>query len=290
MKAIRTLLGQIIDYAGLFPPAELDMPSVVANYRAYLSSEHAWMLGRLIVPVSRLSEFESASEPFLPRVTETAPWRLSALVGGDPRGDAERILDFNRRHTQNGKGGGAVIDAVEARGKGREAIEEVAKVLALGGDVYVEIPIGVDPGPLVEAIAEHGARAKGRTGGVTVPDDPGLRAQARIWIDYCDDRFLDDYYKAIRSADPDGAAELKQKVEIHLRRQDAAMAKLSPAGPFWLGAKPGLVDPTKGPLCARQLVAVVDLTTQHLGIEQTPQQPLLNRDLDCNGLHPRCAP
>ena len=75
-----------------------------------------------------------------------------------------------------------------------------------------------------------------------MPDDPGLRAQARIWIDYCDDHFLDDYYKAIRTTDAEAAAELKQKVETHLRRQDAAMAKLSPAGPFWLGAKPGLVD------------------------------------------------
>ena len=75
-----------------------------------------------------------------------------------------------------------------------------------------------------------------------MPEDPGLRAQARIWIDYCDDHFLDDYYKAIRNTDPESAAELKQKVETHLRRIEGAMTKLSSAGPFWMGEEPNLVD------------------------------------------------
>ena len=35
MSAIRALLTESIDYAGLFPPAGLDMASAVENYARY---------------------------------------------------------------------------------------------------------------------------------------------------------------------------------------------------------------------------------------------------------------
>ena len=35
MTAMRQLLQNIVDYAGLFPPAGLPLPAVVENYRAY---------------------------------------------------------------------------------------------------------------------------------------------------------------------------------------------------------------------------------------------------------------
>ncbi len=54
------LLRDLIDYAGLFPPASLAMASSVANYDMYSQSEWNWILGRFIVPVARLAEFEEA--------------------------------------------------------------------------------------------------------------------------------------------------------------------------------------------------------------------------------------
>ena len=54
------LLRELIDYAGLFPPASLSMAAAVGNYDKYLQSEWSWMLGRFIVPVARLAEFEGA--------------------------------------------------------------------------------------------------------------------------------------------------------------------------------------------------------------------------------------
>jgi len=76
--ATRALLTELIDYAGLFPPAELDMAAAVQNYAAYRQSEQAWMLARFVVPVTGLAEFEQAAAGLLP-VTETDnPWRLSA--------------------------------------------------------------------------------------------------------------------------------------------------------------------------------------------------------------------
>ena len=49
----------LIDYAGLFPPAALAMDDAVGRYaRPTGAGRDAWMLGRFIVPASRLGEFE----------------------------------------------------------------------------------------------------------------------------------------------------------------------------------------------------------------------------------------
>jgi hypothetical protein len=55
-EELRELLRGLIDYAGLFPPASLDVPEAVRNYRAYRSGPHAWMLGRFVVPAARVAE------------------------------------------------------------------------------------------------------------------------------------------------------------------------------------------------------------------------------------------
>ena len=67
--ALRALLEGVFDYAGLFPPAKLGMAETVSNYATYLAGEHSWMLGRLIVPVARLDEFESSVSDLLPHAT-----------------------------------------------------------------------------------------------------------------------------------------------------------------------------------------------------------------------------
>src|SRR5688500_1588995 len=54
--AIRVLLADAIDYAGLFPPAQLDMSGAVAEYASYLQSADQWALGRFVVPAARLDE------------------------------------------------------------------------------------------------------------------------------------------------------------------------------------------------------------------------------------------
>jgi hypothetical protein len=55
MKAsLRNFMTGLIDYAGLFPPAGLDIDTAVRNYAGYLASENGWMLGRFIIPVSQL--------------------------------------------------------------------------------------------------------------------------------------------------------------------------------------------------------------------------------------------
>lgn len=55
-SSLRVLLHEIIDYAGLFPPARLEMQPALANYLRYHSGPHAWMLGRFVCPCTRLEE------------------------------------------------------------------------------------------------------------------------------------------------------------------------------------------------------------------------------------------
>jgi hypothetical protein len=51
---LRALLTDIVDYAGLFPPARLDLPGALANFLAYRLCPDAWMLGRFICPAAQL--------------------------------------------------------------------------------------------------------------------------------------------------------------------------------------------------------------------------------------------
>ncbi len=73
VQSMRALLANLIDYAGLYPPAALPLPEVIANYERYLLSPEAWMLNRLVLPIERLSE-----------VSLGAKWRVTLLVDGEP--------------------------------------------------------------------------------------------------------------------------------------------------------------------------------------------------------------
>jgi hypothetical protein len=54
--SLRALLTGLIDYAGLFPPANLPLDQAIRNYVAYRRSAENWMLGRFIIPATRLQE------------------------------------------------------------------------------------------------------------------------------------------------------------------------------------------------------------------------------------------
>lgn len=76
-----------------------------------------------------------------------------------------------------------------------------------------------------------------------MPEDPWLRAQARIWIDYCDHHFLDSYYGALTSKDAATQEAESARIVEHLRFVETeGLARLSGDGPYWLGASATLVD------------------------------------------------
>jgi hypothetical protein len=164
LNALHTLLEQSIDYAGLFPPAGLDMAHAVRNYASYRESKDAWALGRFVVPAGRLEEFEKAAKEFLPSTPGT-PWRLSALLGPSIPHEAKAVVDFNCRQAQGTSA--AVIDVVELKADSIDIVGAATAHLPRQLQPYVEVPIDREPVHLVNAIGKSGTRAKVRTGGVT---------------------------------------------------------------------------------------------------------------------------
>jgi hypothetical protein len=171
--SLRALLSGVVDYAGLFPPAGLSMFEAVTNFSRYMQSEHAWMLGRFVLPTSRLDEFVAAQE----NAAATEAWRLSALLGADPARDFEAIRQFNLQNP------GAVIDTVETKVSSAHEIEAVHRSLPEGITPYYEIASSALQ-ELLPVIREIGGRAKIRSGGITEQTIPPSREVA-IFIVQC---------------------------------------------------------------------------------------------------------
>jgi hypothetical protein len=71
--ALRALLTNVIDYAGLYPPASLPLPIVEERYRGFRASPECWILNRLVLPAARLPEARLDRDS-----------RVTLLVDGDP--------------------------------------------------------------------------------------------------------------------------------------------------------------------------------------------------------------
>ena len=73
--SLRALLTEAIDYAGLFPPANLELEPALRNYAEYVRGSDAWMLGTFILPVA---QFDAAMRG-ISQFEEKHPLRVSAL-------------------------------------------------------------------------------------------------------------------------------------------------------------------------------------------------------------------
>ena len=176
--AVWTLLARAIDYAGLFPPAQLDMPGAVAEYTSYLDSADSWALGRFVVPVGRLDELAAealaAERPVGKSLgSPSSPSGLSVVLGADVAAGSESVLGYNASHDADAEQWWGRVEAVELRAGTPGAITEAMRVVP-GADLerYVEIPITGDPTALVRAIGAAQAFAKVRTGGTTADAFP----------------------------------------------------------------------------------------------------------------------
>ena len=167
MQSVRILLADAIDYAGLFPPAGLPMSEAVINYATYRNSNYNWMLGRFVLPVSRLDEFIESAGDFISRDAESA-WRLSVIGGEDIIHTMRLINQFNANFAP-----GVIIDSLEVRANSTSKIDNTVDALPAGVTAYFELGVGENFPDLIAKLALSGQRAKIRTGGVTTEDFPG---------------------------------------------------------------------------------------------------------------------
>lgn len=165
--SLRALLENLIDYAGLFPPAALSIKQAVMNYADYLNSEHAWMLGRFIVPAAQLDDFQSEFD----LLASTAIWRISVLSSsvGFSR-DLQRVLKFNNDNARR-----VVVDAFELKVNDSDEMMSVTHELnnlRAANDFYVffELALNENLNELIGAINK--AHAKIRAGGVEAKQIP----------------------------------------------------------------------------------------------------------------------
>lgn len=168
IDSLSTLLDEIVDYAGLFPPAKLDMLQAVRAYEAYRREPASVMLGRFIVPVSRLLELDELGANFLPTERDAAPWRLSVIAGDDLAADVRAVEEFNSRHRDHARGA-VLIDSVEGKATSAAEVEAARRIVPEYLRLFLEIPTVGDPTALLEVVRASGVMAKIRTGGVT-PD------------------------------------------------------------------------------------------------------------------------
>jgi hypothetical protein len=175
-SAIECLMGQMIDYAGLFPPASLSMRAAVANYLAYSRSENKWALGRFIVPAARLTEFEKALGTLPAAEHDPKQWKLSVLLGPDPRADVDHIQQFNERHSTLNPGTKVYIESVEAKVSSHDEVLRLGSLFSHGPEAYFELPLSGCVHELVAAAEGCWPRLKIRTGGETADKIPTPKA------------------------------------------------------------------------------------------------------------------
>jgi hypothetical protein len=102
--SLRALLTGLIDYAGLFPPAELPLEQALRNYARYRTEPESWMLGRFVCPAARLDDVS----PFVDELFGSGPPLVIAALGrGGPdareflaglHADQKAIHAFRERH------------------------------------------------------------------------------------------------------------------------------------------------------------------------------------------------
>ena len=164
LSSVKALLSSVVDYAGLFPPAKLDMGEGMANYARYQETSYCWMLGHFVLPASRLNEFEDLLPTFPLADGKTRPWSLSVILSGNWESEIEQVQSLN--HSQ------LSIAALEFPPLPPPEIERVLPRLPAKVDSFFEIPLTGDWDAYLTLFQGTDASAKIRTGGITAEAFP----------------------------------------------------------------------------------------------------------------------
>src|SRR5258708_11476083 len=101
--SLRALLTRSIDYAGMFPPCNLELEPALKNQSAYARSNDSWMLSAFVLPVAQFSDAAALVSQF----DKHHPLRISALGAKtenakdfltELKNAAETIRSFQKEH------------------------------------------------------------------------------------------------------------------------------------------------------------------------------------------------
>ncbi|MBX3120106.1 MAG: hypothetical protein KF784_13650 [Fimbriimonadaceae bacterium] len=180
-EALRRLMSGVIDYAGLFPPAKLDMASAVEEYLKVMNGPHRWMVSRFICPASRLDELGE----ILVEKPQTGVFKLTLTGSGGTdldafetglESDAKAMTAFESQFGEQ-----APIEALEIRLPSYKDTARVFRDLQSFDsiEVFLELPWHerqVDT--MVEVAEEEWIGVKARTGGLDASAFPTTRQLA----------------------------------------------------------------------------------------------------------------
>ena len=166
--SVRAALTALIDYAGLFPPAQLPLQQASDEYRKERTGPYAWMLGRFIVP---------------DRMLRVLPPDLTGPFSVIVQHDLDALRVVADRRTQ-----GVRVEALEMALPAGGALDDVIGVVladiavAEGLDdlpTYLELPRGPWWSELflratMKALRASGFGAKLRCGGLTADAFPSV--------------------------------------------------------------------------------------------------------------------
>ena len=103
-ESLRAFMKGLIDYAGLFPPAKLPLDEAIDDYVMHLKGENSWMLGRFIIPLSKLNQLDR----FVPLFDEIGALELAVLGNwgnsndeylSNISKDMSQISDYRNKHS-----------------------------------------------------------------------------------------------------------------------------------------------------------------------------------------------
>jgi hypothetical protein len=115
--ARRALLNRFFDHAPTFPPASLPFAEALAEDRRARQSEHAWMLGRFVLPAARLSELPQDEHRAI-AVVESA---------GDDRIEAQGELIYLENRAPDYVASRGVRAKIRCGGERIPSVEELAE-------------------------------------------------------------------------------------------------------------------------------------------------------------------